>query len=137
MRGRPSETSGAPSTWRPSRSWTATSSPGCWVPARYPCRPARCAWLGPLLGARALHPHFPLCSERALRRWRFLGYSATAWTVDDPDEARRLARAGCEGIMTNAPDVMLRVLGWSTPQQSVTLSNETLGGPTGSELLPG
>src|SRR5437588_789758 len=42
MRGRPSETSGAPSTRRPSRSWTATSSPGCWVPARYPCRPARC-----------------------------------------------------------------------------------------------
>ena len=75
--------------------------------------PARGAWLGPVLGARALHPHFPLCSERALRRWRFLGYSATAWTVDDPDEARRLARAGCEGIMTNAPELMLRALGWS------------------------
>jgi glycerophosphoryl diester phosphodiesterase len=32
------------------------------------------------------------------------------WTVDDPDEMRRLIGAGVDGIMTNHPELLRAVL---------------------------
>ena len=38
------------------------------------------------------------------------GIQVNVWTVDDEDEMRRLAAAGVDGIVTDVPDVALRVL---------------------------
>jgi glycerophosphoryl diester phosphodiesterase len=38
------------------------------------------------------------------------GYRVNTWTVDDPDEMRRLVGLGVGGIITNVPDVLRRVL---------------------------
>jgi glycerophosphoryl diester phosphodiesterase len=39
-----------------------------------------------------------------------LGLRVDVWTVDDPDEIRRLADAGADAIVTNRPDVALSAL---------------------------
>lgn len=40
-----------------------------------------------------------------------LGIAIYPWTVDDPDEIRRLAAAEVDGVITNVPDVALAALG--------------------------
>ena len=39
------------------------------------------------------------------------GYQINTWTVDDPDEMRRLIALGVDGIMSNKPDVLRQVVG--------------------------
>jgi glycerophosphoryl diester phosphodiesterase len=34
------------------------------------------------------------------------GYKINVWTVDDPDEARRLVTLGVHGIITNKPQLI-------------------------------
>ncbi len=38
------------------------------------------------------------------------GLRVNVWTVDDPSEARELARAGVDALITNVPDTMLPAL---------------------------
>jgi len=38
------------------------------------------------------------------------GCRVNTWTVNEPDEMRRLADLGVDGIMTDCPDVLARVL---------------------------
>jgi glycerophosphoryl diester phosphodiesterase len=67
------------------------------------------AWrLRTALGFRALrpaavHPERGLATDARVRRWSERGLAVNVWTVDDPGEAVRLARAGAAGIITNAP----------------------------------
>jgi len=35
----------------------------------------------------------------------------SAWTVDDPDDARALAAAGVDVLISNVPDVLIGVIG--------------------------
>jgi glycerophosphoryl diester phosphodiesterase len=62
----------------------------------------------------ALHPHVSaLAGERAaavIDAAHEAGLAVVAWTVDDPDEQRRLAAAGVDGIITNRPDAALAAL---------------------------
>ena len=39
------------------------------------------------------------------------GLAVNVWTVDDPDRMVELVALGVDGIVTNVPDVALRVLG--------------------------
>jgi len=58
----------------------------------------------------AVHPHASLCTAERLERWHRRGYLVNTWTVDDPERARTLARAGVDGIITNDPGRLRRVL---------------------------
>jgi glycerophosphoryl diester phosphodiesterase len=58
------------------------------------------AWLA---HGDAEHPHHSLIDETYMRRAAARKQRVHAWTVDDPSEARRLARLGVNGIITNRP----------------------------------
>ncbi|MEQ8452923.1 MAG: glycerophosphodiester phosphodiesterase [Sandaracinaceae bacterium] len=48
-----------------------------------------------------LHPHHALCNPRRMRRWKRAGLFVNPWTVNDPDEARRLEALGVDGLVTD------------------------------------
>jgi glycerophosphoryl diester phosphodiesterase len=58
----------------------------------------------------ALHPRHDLVDEGFMKRARERGFDVHAWTVDDPEEARRLVGLGVTSIITNRPDVCGRIL---------------------------
>jgi glycerophosphoryl diester phosphodiesterase len=55
------------------------------------------------LSPSAVHPDRTLCTPTRLARWRAAGLAVNAWTVDDPEEAGRLARGGAGALIANAP----------------------------------
>ena len=62
-------------------------------------------------GVAAWHPAYqiPLLS-RLIPRVRRAGYRVHVWTVDDVAVMRRLLAVGVDGIITNTPDVLRRLL---------------------------
>ena len=62
------------------------------------------------LGAAALHPHFNLVNEELARAAREEGFLLNAWTVNTPEEVRRLAGLGVDEITTDFPDMALGAL---------------------------
>jgi glycerophosphoryl diester phosphodiesterase len=65
-------------------------------------------------GHVALHPFVGLLAGDAAgattARAEQLGLRVNVWTVNDPDEMRRLAAAGIDGIVTDVPDEALAIL---------------------------
>ncbi len=62
------------------------------------------AWLGVrLLGPAAVHPDRRLVTPERARAWAARGLAVNVWTVDDADEARRLAALGATALITNVP----------------------------------
>jgi glycerophosphoryl diester phosphodiesterase len=47
---------------------------------------------------------------RTVRHFHARGMKVFVWTVDDEAEMRSLVGAGVDGIMTDRPDVLARVL---------------------------
>jgi len=41
---------------------------------------------------------------------RRAGYRVNVWTVNDPEEMRRFVMLGADGIITDVPDVLRRIL---------------------------
>jgi len=72
--------------------------------------PLRRAWLAPLAPHEARHPEHTMVDARYMAWARRRGYRVNTWTVDDPEEMRRLIRLGVDGIITNVPDVLHDVL---------------------------
>ena len=66
-------------------------------------RPLRRAWLAPIVRPHALHPEKVLVDEDSMGAWRRRGYAINVWTVDEPEEVRRLARLGVDAIISNDP----------------------------------
>ena len=56
-------------------------------------------WLRP----DAVHPERTLATPSAIARWRRRGLRVHVWTVNDPDEARSLSRAGADALITDDP----------------------------------
>ena len=66
--------------------------------------------LKPFTPHEALHPYKDMITERAVRRAHRRGLRVFAWTLDDPDIARRFAAWGVDGIITNEPAEILAAL---------------------------
>ena len=59
------------------------------------------------LGAIALHPERTMCSPSRVASYRRSGHLLNVWTVNDPAEARDLARLGVDGLITDDPAALL------------------------------
>ena len=57
-----------------------------------------------------LHPHYLMVTERYVKALHDNGIGVNPWTVDDKETARKLLSYGVDGLITNVPDVMNKVL---------------------------
>lgn len=64
-----------------------------------------------LAPAEADHPHHPLVDEAYMAWARARDLRVHTWTVDDPQEAKRLAALGVHALITNRPRELLAALG--------------------------
>ena len=46
--------------------------------------------LASLVSTHSVHPYFKDCTPSRVRAWKSKGYALAVWTVDEPEEARRL-----------------------------------------------
>ena len=60
--------------------------------------------------SQALHPHHSLVTERYMRWARRQGYRVNTWTVNEPREMLRVISLGVDGIITNHPALLRRLL---------------------------
>jgi glycerophosphoryl diester phosphodiesterase len=74
-----------------------------------PAHPLR-ALLLPLADPDALHPEKHLVNQEYMGWAKERDYRVNVWTVDEPAEMERLIALGVDGIITNRPDVLRRVL---------------------------
>lgn len=70
----------------------------------------RRAWFRLVVKPHALHPYYRMVDERYMAWAKRKGYEVNVWTVDDPEDMRRLAALGVNAIITNRPDVLKSVL---------------------------
>lgn len=66
--------------------------------------------LGALLAPAAVHPDRTLATDERIAAWRNRGLAVAVWTVDDPAEVARLARAGAAAVISNSPGEARRAL---------------------------
>jgi glycerophosphoryl diester phosphodiesterase len=60
-----------------------------------------------LVGAAAVHPHFSRATADAVAPWQRAGLLVNVWTVNEVDEARRLAALGVDSIISDEPGKIL------------------------------
>lgn len=70
----------------------------------------RAAWMSKSIDPQALHPYYELIDDELLARAREGGYAVNTWTVNEVEDAIRLAALGVDVIMTDVPDVMIDAL---------------------------
>lgn len=63
-----------------------------------------------LTATAAVHPPHEQATPGRVRRWHGEGFVVNAWTVDDPEEMRRLDEAGVDGVITNLPALARQTL---------------------------
>ena len=63
------------------------------------------------LGCAGWHPHVSLATPDRIRRAHRAGLQVNVWVVDDPGQARQLARWGVDGVFTNNPARLRNVVG--------------------------
>ena len=70
----------------------------------------RRAWLRPLVRPSALHPHHTMIDKAYMQWARSKGYAVNTWTVNDVEEARRLAGLGVGALISDVPDRLMAAL---------------------------
>ena len=78
--------------------------------AVYACRPADQVGLAAAAGAQVLEPHWSYVTPEDVAAAHAAGLRVSTWATSDPDVLRTLIRAGVDGIATNHPDVLVRLL---------------------------
>jgi glycerophosphoryl diester phosphodiesterase len=61
-------------------------------------------------GARQIAPRGDLVTPALVKRAHEAGLQVVAWTINEPDQMRRLIEAGVDGIMSDYPDRLVGVL---------------------------
>jgi glycerophosphoryl diester phosphodiesterase len=73
--------------------------------------------------SRCLNPQFqvfqtptsgggiPIITQRFIAAAHARGLRVEVWTIDDPEEMRRLIAMGVDGIMSDRPDLLMQVVG--------------------------
>ena len=69
-------------------------------------------WFRSLAHATAIHPHYTMLLRDAQRvAWaRSKGYAINTWHTMEPNEIRQLVALGVDSIMSNAPDILRKVV---------------------------
>ncbi len=67
-------------------------------------------WSASIAPHEARHPEHTIVDADYIAWARQHGYRVVTWTVDEPDEMRRLIDLGVDGIITNRPDALCDVL---------------------------
>lgn len=67
-------------------------------------------WMSPIIKPEALHPHYSLVDEKSMARAKKHNHAVNVWTVNELDEARRLADLGVDAIITDYPDRLMAAL---------------------------
>ena len=62
------------------------------------------------LGLECAHPMFPYVTQQTMAQLKQAGIRVHPWTVDQPDQMRRLIQMGVDIIITNVPDVLAQQL---------------------------
>ena len=57
-----------------------------------------------------LHPHYSLVTKKYVQTLQDNGIGVNPWTVDDKETAKKLLGFGVDGLITNVPDVMNKVV---------------------------
>jgi glycerophosphoryl diester phosphodiesterase len=70
----------------------------------------RRVWAGPPLSPQAQHPHYRLVDAAYMQWAQEIGAEVNTWTVNEPEDARRLAALGVHTLITDVPDEMLAAL---------------------------
>lgn len=82
----------------------------------------RQGWHALATPAGRVHPEHVLLDRARVQRWHRLGRGVYPWTVDDPGRIRDLAGMGCDGVITNRPDLardaLMGLTGASTSRRS-------------------
>jgi glycerophosphoryl diester phosphodiesterase len=63
------------------------------------------------LGAEAIHPARDLVEPWMVRSWQARGLLVNVWTVNHPEQALGLGRAGVDGLITDDPAAIVGSLG--------------------------
>lgn len=58
-----------------------------------------------------LHPDYVLLNDEVVEECRRLGIGLNVWTINDEERMRKLMAWGVRGVITNNPDMCLRLLG--------------------------
>lgn len=60
------------------------------------------------VGCSAIHPYFGRLKKQTVDSAHRRGMQVNCWTVDGEDDIRRMIRMGCDGIITDKPDIALK-----------------------------
>lgn len=99
---------------RPARAARARGNPLS-IPFRQLLFHFASSWVARWLAPEALHPHHQSVDAALVSDARRRARQVNAWTVNDVAEARRLARLGVNGIITDRPDLMRQGLASAAP----------------------
>lgn len=58
------------------------------------------------IGCDAVHPHYLFVNKKFVDDAHKMGIKVNPWTVNDPYNIDRLLKIGCDGIITDLPDVV-------------------------------
>ncbi len=70
----------------------------------------RKAWMTAIIAPEAIHPEYRLIDAETMAWGRAHGCKINTWTVNEVDDAHRLAALGVDVIMSDMPDVLIAAL---------------------------